>query len=59
MKDRAGNEFTTRFQNVFVIGNGNKEAISLPKNKGLRISIIEERDKKLAPPSDKKAKKSA
>ena len=63
LKDRSGNEFTTRLQNVFFIGNGNKEAISLPKNKGLRITVLEEREKRLAKAEnkgqDKKSKKTA
>jgi len=57
MKDRSGSEFTTRLQNVFVIGN-EKESISLPKNKGLRISVMEERAARLekAEKGDKPAK---
>jgi len=47
LKDTRGNEFSTRLQNVFIIGNGNTASISLPKNKGVRISVIEEREKRL------------
>merc|ERR1712058_205222 len=32
---------------VFVIGKGNKPYISLPKGKGIKLSIAEERDKRL------------
>jgi len=34
--------------NVFIIGKGNKPYISLPKGKGVKLSISEERDKRLA-----------
>jgi len=43
LKDSAGNSFATRLGNVFVIGEGNKPLISLPKRKGIKMSIIEER----------------
>jgi len=46
LKDKRGNEFATRVANVFVIGEGKTPAISLPKGKGLKYTIIEERDKK-------------
>mmetsp|Transcript_26729 Transcript_26729/g.46079 ORF Transcript_26729/g.46079 Transcript_26729/m.46079 type:complete len:262 (+) Transcript_26729:61-846(+) len=42
VKDSAGHEFATRITNVFVIGKGNKPSISLPKGKGLKLSILEE-----------------
>jgi len=42
IKDAAGQQFATRIQNVFVIGKGNKALISLPKEKGIRKSILEE-----------------
>lgn len=48
LKDRSGNEFSTRLQNVFIIGTGSNVALSLPKSKGLRQTVIEERDKRLA-----------
>lgn len=63
LKDKSGNEFSTRLNNVFIIGTGNKESISLPKNKGVRITVIEEREKKLEKaeagdkPKEKKSKK--
>lgn len=34
--------------NVFIIGKGIKAYISLPKGKGVKLSIAEERDKRLA-----------
>ena len=45
IKDNAGNAFATRSGNVFVIGEGNKPMISLPKGKGIKLSIIEEMNK--------------
>jgi len=42
LKDTAGNEFATRLTNVFVIGKANKPMISLPKGKGIKLSILEE-----------------
>jgi small subunit ribosomal protein S4e len=42
VKDSNGNAFTTRAENVFVIGAPGKGAlISLPKGKGLKLSIVE------------------
>lgn len=42
VRDRKGNEFATRLSNVFVIGEGNTPAISLPKGKGIKKSVLEE-----------------
>jgi hypothetical protein len=33
-----------RLSNIFVIGDGTKPWISLPKGKGLKLTISEERD---------------
>lgn len=33
---------------MFVIGKGTKAYISLPKGKGVKLSVAEERDKRLA-----------
>ena len=46
LKDRRGNGFATRSGNVFVIGDS-KPWISLPRGKGIKLSIIEEREKAL------------
>ncbi|KAI9346817.1 ribosomal family S4e [Zopfochytrium polystomum] len=46
VKDALGHSFATRLSNVFVIGLGSKSWISLPKGKGLKLSISEERDKR-------------
>ena len=40
--------FVCRMGNVFVIGKGTKPWISLPKSRGIRVSIMEEREKRLA-----------
>jgi small subunit ribosomal protein S4e len=34
--------------NVFIIGKGSQPLISLPADKGIKLSIAEERDKRLA-----------
>jgi len=48
IRDRRGNNFATRLTNVFVIGDANKPEISLPKGKGVKLSIIEQRDQHLS-----------
>uniref|UniRef100_A0A2I2ZEX6 40S ribosomal protein S4 n=1 Tax=Gorilla gorilla gorilla TaxID=9595 RepID=A0A2I2ZEX6_GORGO len=48
VKDANGNSFAARLSNIFVIGKGNKPWISLPRGKGIRLTIAEERDKRLA-----------
>jgi len=44
LKDRRGNDFSTRVNNVFVIGQGDTPIVSIPKAKGIKLTIIEERD---------------
>jgi small subunit ribosomal protein S4e len=46
LKDKKNADFATRLENVFVIGEGQKPLISLPRGKGLKQSVIEERDRK-------------
>ena len=46
VKDAAGNEFATRMSNVFVIGKGSKPMVSLPKAKGIKMTIVEEMNKR-------------
>merc|ERR1711907_880534 len=48
IKDAAGNAFATRIGNVFVIGKGNKPLVSLPKGKGIKLSILQEQEKRSA-----------
>merc|ERR1712032_52211 len=43
LKDSAGHVFATRLSNVFVIGSGNRPMISLPRRKGIKMSILDER----------------
>lgn len=42
VKDSAGHDFATRLGNVFVIGNESRPLVSLPKGKGVKLSILEE-----------------
>lgn len=37
-----------RLNNVFIIGKGTKAYVSLPRDKGVKLSIAEERDRRLA-----------
>jgi len=53
LKDGSGQKFTTRSANVFVIGH-HSPLVSLPRNKGVKLTIIQERDARL-----KKSNKSA
>ncbi|CAB3234252.1 unnamed protein product [Arctia plantaginis] len=48
IKDSTGHTFATRLNNVFIIGKGTKAYISLPRGKGVRLTIAEERDKRIA-----------
>ncbi|CAD6186715.1 unnamed protein product [Caenorhabditis auriculariae] len=48
IKDSAGHSFATRISNVFVIGKGTTSLVSLPSGRGIRLTIAEERDKRLA-----------
>lgn len=44
IRDAAGNTFSTRKSNVFIIGSGETPNVTLPKGKGIKLSILEERD---------------
>jgi small subunit ribosomal protein S4e len=46
VKDALDRQFATRTSNVFVIGQGTKPWISLPKGKGVKLTITEERDRR-------------
>jgi small subunit ribosomal protein S4e len=48
VKDGSGNHFATRLTNMFVVGEGKKPLITLPKLKGLRRTLVEERNAKIA-----------
>lgn len=43
VRDSTGNIFATRLGNVMVIGDSKEPVISLPKGRGVRLSLIEER----------------
>jgi small subunit ribosomal protein S4e len=47
LKDSRDHAFATRLNNVFVIGTESKPWISLPKARGVKLSIAEERDVRL------------
>jgi small subunit ribosomal protein S4e len=57
LRDKRGNDFATRLSNVFVIGDANKAWITLPKQKGIKLSIQEERTEKTAQKAEKALKK--
>merc|ERR1712003_384544 len=41
VKDSTGAVFATRLSNIFVIGRGKQALVSLPRQKGIRITIAE------------------
>lgn len=47
VKDAIGHSFSTRITNVFVIGEEKAPWVSLPKAKGIRRTIMEERNARL------------
>lgn len=42
LKDARGEVFSTKAENVFIIGSDNKALISLPKEKGIKKSVLEQ-----------------
>merc|ERR1712096_25299 len=48
VKDAAEHSFATRLNYIFTIGKGAKPWVSLPEGKGIRMTVAEERDKRLA-----------
>jgi len=46
VKDKTGAAWATRQSNVFVLGTGKQPAISLPRNKGIKHTIIEEANRR-------------
>ena len=48
IKDTNGHSFATRLTNVFTIGEGKRPLIALPKGKGIRQTLVEERNAKIA-----------
>ena len=45
IKDSQGSTFATRLGNVFPIGKGSKPLVSLPKGKGIKLTILQEQAK--------------
>ena len=43
IKDAKGNTFATRLGNIFVLGSGNHPQITLPKGRGIKKNILQER----------------
>jgi small subunit ribosomal protein S4e len=48
IKDGKGHVFCTRQTNVFVIGSGTTPRVTLPKGKGIKKTILDEREEALA-----------
>jgi len=46
VKDAAGHSFATRTTNIFVIGKATTSLVSLPKAKGVKLSILEKLDRR-------------
>lgn len=47
VKDSQGHSFATRIGNIFIIGEGKKPIISLLPGKGIKLSLQEERERRL------------
>lgn len=47
IRDRRNNTFATRLSNVFVIGDQNKVAVTLPRGNGVKRTILEEQESRL------------
>merc|ERR1712018_1082153 len=48
VRDAVGHTFATRLNNIFIIGKVNKAWVSLPRGKGVKLTIAEERDRRFA-----------
>ena len=44
VRDSKGHTFATRLANTFIIGNGNRPEVTLPKGKGIKKTILEEKE---------------
>lgn len=42
IRDPLGRDFSTRLSNVFVVGDGGKPWVSMPKGGGIKLTITEE-----------------
>jgi small subunit ribosomal protein S4e len=47
LKDSAGHKFATRLSNVFVIGSGVTALVTVPKSQGVKLTIMQDRQRKL------------
>jgi ribosomal protein S4E len=47
VKDATNHNFATRLANIFVIGKDDNLEVTLPKGKGVKLSIIDERNKRI------------
>jgi len=52
VRDARGQLFSTRLGNVVVIGDGKEPAISIPRGEGVRLTLIEERERRLGDEDD-------
>lgn len=43
VRDARGHSFATRIANIFIIGKGKNPMISLPREKGISLTPLEER----------------
>jgi small subunit ribosomal protein S4e len=50
--DKTGHKFSTRLQNVMVIGDHKNATISLPKGEGIKLTLVEERNIRLGREAD-------
>jgi small subunit ribosomal protein S4e len=47
IKDAAGNTFATLWNYIFLLGEGTNALVSLPRRRGVRLSILEERERRV------------
>lgn len=47
IRDVRNNAFATRVGNIFVIGEGKKPIISLLPSKGIKLTLVEDQEKRL------------
>ena len=52
IRDSKGKTFATRLSNIFTIGQGKKPQIKLPKGEGVKLSLIAERNARIAAMED-------
>ena len=52
VRDADGNSFATRIANIFTIGQSKKPLIKLPKNNGVKLTLIAERNQRITASED-------